>query len=397
MTDVFVPADDFAAGQASARPSVPAERPQPTPLPTAAPADAAQLRQMLIEAVTALPALPPPDPTDRYAPRHLTVLWLEKLNSHHTRRAYWRALTSWLTFCHRTALDPLAARAADVDAWISLQTATGPDGAVRPAKPNTLAQRKAAVSAWYTYLARNQVTDRNPGALATPIKVADTATKAPVLSAPQTAQLLDWAEQRAMRLDTEPAWRDVVVIAILFYVGVRVSALTDADVDDLTEEAGYRILRYGKKGGGRSYVRVEADIIRPLQHYLRLRAAREGVPVTELSGPLLVTTPHPYRPELTGGKRLTQRAVSDTIRTLAGQAGLPTADRLSPHSGRGTVITTMLANGVPLRKAQEHADHRNPQTTAGYDQGNHRLAGSPIPTLAAIIDQHRTPPELKEP
>ncbi|MGK5559462.1 hypothetical protein ACSNOI_48530, partial [Actinomadura kijaniata] len=66
-----------------------------------------------------LPALPPPDPTNRYGLRQLTVLWLERLESHHTRRAYWRALVAWLTYCQRTALDPVKARIADVDAWLT--------------------------------------------------------------------------------------------------------------------------------------------------------------------------------------------------------------------------------------------------------------------------------------
>ncbi|WP_067830339.1 tyrosine-type recombinase/integrase [Actinomadura kijaniata] len=366
---------------------------QPVPaLPTIAPTDATHLRHLLVKAVAVLPALPAPDPSDRYGLRQLTVLWLERLESHHTRRAYWRALSSWLTHCQRTALDPVNARIADVDAWLTLQTATGRDGTPRPPKPNTLAQRKAALSSWYTYLIGNQAADHNPAALAKKIKTTGTAKKAPVLSQQETAALLDHTEARARRLDTEAAWRDAALIALLFYTGVRVSAVTGADVTDFTTHAGYRILRYAKKGGGRSFVRVEADIIRPLERYLQLRAARLGMTVAELDGPLLATTPHPHRPTLAGGKRLVQRDVSNTIRTLAKQADLPAAEQLSPHSGRGTVITTMLATGVSLRKVQDHVEHADPRTTADYDQTDNRLTQSPVSTLAATIDAHRHAP-----
>lgn len=39
----------------------------------------------------------------------------------------------------------------------------------------------------------------------------------------------------------------------------------------------------------------------------------------------------------------------------------------TPHDARATVITSLLAAGIDLRRVQQFAGHANPRTTAGYD------------------------------
>lgn len=377
-------------------PTGPAE---PAPISTAVlaagPPDEA--RAQIAAAVTALP-FPAGDAAGRYGLAKLTVSWLLAQASDHTRRAYFRHLSSWLDWCHRTGLDPRHARRADVDDWTSQLTITSPRGQVRPAAPATRAQSLAAVSSWYAYLESNDACDRNPARAASrPRNVAATVRKAVVLSEAETSALLHHAEARAARLGSEAAWRDAALVAVLFYTGVRVSGVTGADLADLADEAGYRVLRYRVKGGGRSYVRVDGEVTRPLGHYLRLRAARLGATGDQLTGPLLATTPHPHIPGKAGGKRLTQRDVTNTLRTLARQAGLPAADTLTPHSGRGTVVTTLLGRGVDLTRVQDLVDHADPRTTRGYDATDNRLARSPVTTLTEAFAAHRNPPHPGKP
>ncbi|WP_433323203.1 tyrosine-type recombinase/integrase [Spirillospora sp. CA-294931] len=358
---------------------------------------AAGLGDLFDDAVALLPALVPEVPGDRYGLRALTAAWLRSQNSDATRRAYYRDLAGWLDFCARTGLDPLAARRADADDWTASMTAMTRTGATRPASSATRARRLAAVSSWYTYLQSNDVADRNPTLLASrpsSAQIAASARKAPSLSAAETAQLLDTAEGRAREQDTEAAWRDAAVIALLFYTALRVSAITGAGRDDLSTEAGYRVLWYRAKGkgpDGRGYVRADGELARVLDTYLTVRARRHAdgdLP----AGPLIVTTPHPYDPNKPGDKPLTQRDVTNILRRIAKQAGLPAASRLTPHSGRRTVITTLLGNDVPLAKVQDLADHADPRTTRGYDDTNHKLAASPVTDLTRIIAKHRDSP-----
>ncbi|MGI8331720.1 tyrosine-type recombinase/integrase [Actinomadura scrupuli] len=374
----------------TSRPPTPA-RPEEPALPSEAPQDPAALRALVVSAVLRLPALPAPDPGDRYGLAKLTASWLLAKNSHHTRRAYFGDLASWLAYCARTGLDPLKARRADADDWKDQLTVTGPGphGQVRAASAATLARRLAAVSSWYAYLQSNEVTERNPvGAVTRPRTGRSVAL--PALDEAATAALLDHAEGRAARLGSEAAWRDAALLALLFHTGVRVSVAYRAQVHDLDHEAGYPILRFTKKGDEPDFVRLEPEVLAPLNHYLTLRAAREHVAVTAVTGRLLLTTPHPYDQSKPGGKPLTQRDVSNTLRALARQAGLPSADTITPHTGRRTVATVLLGDDVPLHKVQDLLGHADPRTTRdGYDAHRHKLRTSPVGRLAQLYGRHR--------
>lgn len=349
------------------------------------------------EAVALLPALPTETPGDRYGLRALTTAWLRSRKSDATRRAYYRDLAGWLDFCSRTQLDPLAARRADVDDWSATMTAATRSGGTRPAGAATKARRLAAVSSWYTYLLSNEVADRNPTLLVnrpSSAEIAAAARKAPTLSVTETALLLDTAENRATTRNTEAAWRDAAVVFLLFYTALRVSAITGANIDDLTTEAGYRVLWHGVKGkgpDGRGYVRVDGELARVLDRYLCLRGRRHPDGICP-PGPLVVTTPHAFDKTKTGDQHLTQRDVTNILRAAAKRAGLPAAPRLTPHSGRRTVITTLLGHDVPLAKVQDLAGHADPRTTRSYDDSNHKLAASPVTDLTRILARQRTPP-----
>ncbi|REF00771.1 tyrosine-type recombinase/integrase [Thermomonospora umbrina] len=349
-----------------------------------------------VEAVAMLPALPIDEDGGRYGLRTLTAAWLRGQNSDATRRAYYQDLAGWLAHCAHAGLDPLTARRADVDDWTVTMTAAVRGGGSRPAGAATKARRLAAVSSWYRYLQSNDAAERNPTLLVkrpTSAEIEAASRRAPTLGVQETAALLDAAESRAHREDTEAAWRDAAVIALLFYTALRVSAITGADIADLTTEAGYRILRHGLKGrgpAGRGYVRLDGELTRVLDLYLEARSRRHPDGVRP-AGPLVVTTPHPHDPGKPGDKRLTQRDVTNILRRHAHRAGLPAAARLTPHSGRRTVITTLLGNDVPLAKVQDLAGHADPRTTRRYDDTNHKLAASPVTDLTRILAKHRNP------
>lgn len=326
---------------------------------------------------------------DRYHVRNLTVLWLEADKSEHTRRAYYADLAAWLTWCERTGLDPLAARRADVDAWKATITVTGRGGAVRPAAPGSVARKLAAISSWYRYLQSNDVTTSNPMAAVRRPR-ANPAQPLPALDEDSVVTLLDHADARARGNDSEASWRDAALLSVLFYTGLRVSGITTATVGDLGQDAGHPILRYQKKGGTRDFVPLVPAALQPLRRYLELRAARERVTVNQLTGPLLVTSPHRHRADRPGGQALTQRDVWNTLRTLARQAGLAAADTITPHTARRTAGTLLLAHGVEVQKVQDLLGHADIRTTRDrYDAHRHKLETSPVHTLAELLGDRR--------
>jgi integrase/recombinase XerC len=347
------------------------------------------LREEIAAAVALLPALPAADPADRYHVRSLTALWLEADKSEHTRRAYYADLAAWLSWCQRTGLDPLAARRADVDAWKTTITATGHGGATRKAAPSSVARKLAAISSWYRYLQSNDATNINPMA-AVQRPRTNPAGPLPALDQDSVARLLDHAEARAQANGSEASWRDAALVSLLFYTGLRVSAITTATLGDLDHDAGYTILRYHKKGGTRDFVPLVPAALAPLRHYLELRAARAQISVNQLNGPLLATTAHRYRTDRPGGQALVQRDVWNTLRTLAHQAGLTAAGTITPHTARRTTGTLLLAHGVPVQKVQDLLGHADIRTTRDrYDAHRHKLETSPVHTLAQLLGDHR--------
>jgi integrase/recombinase XerD len=347
------------------------------------------LREALAEAVAQLPALPPPDPLDRYAIRHVTMLWLEADKTPHTRRAYYADLANWLSWCDRTGLDPLAARRADVDAFKATIIVTGRDGLPRQASPSTVARVLASLSSWYRYLQSNDVCDRNPVAAVNRPKTSKTPPL-PALDGDSAARLLNHLEDRAERNASEASWRDAAVAALLFYTGLRVSGLTGAQVADLDSDAGHPILRYTAKGGHRDFVPLAPAALYPLQRYLALRAERTGTTPDRLTGPLLATTPHPYKKDSPGGKALTQRHVWYLLRREARRIGLDAADSISPHTARRTTGTLLLSADVPVQKVQDLLGHADIRTTRDrYDAHRHKLDTSPVHTLAQLLGDAR--------
>jgi integrase/recombinase XerD len=83
------------------------------------------------------------------------------------------------------------------------------------------------------------------------------------------------------------------------------------------------------------------------------------------------------------GKRIDRQAVFRLVRRLAKEAGLPEADRLSPHSLRHAFATTARAEGVPLEDVQDAMGHADPRTTRRYDRDRHNLDRDPAYTIAA--------------
>lgn len=362
------------------------------PVMTAYPERRRTARAAVQEAVAVLPALPPYDRLDRYGVRNLTVLWLEADKSEHTRRAYYADLADWLTWCERTGLDPLAARRADVDAWKGTTAARTRDGGVRPAAPATLARRLATLSSWYRYLMSNDVTERNPVEAVHRPRTND-SPPLPALAEASAVRLLEHAQRRAWRNGSEASWRDAAVVSLLFHTGLRVSALTGAQLGDLDRDGGHAVLRYLKKGGTRDLVPLAPPVVATLGRYLAARAHRLGCPQEALTGWLLQTAPRAGSAAAgsagsssPGGSPLTQRDVWRTLRTLAAQAGIPEAATITPHTARRTAGTVLLAHGVPVQMVADLLGHRDIRTTRDrYDAHRHKLDSSPAYTLAEIL------------
>jgi integrase/recombinase XerD len=284
----------------------------------------------------------------------LTTMWLSRQRSAHTRTAYRRDLWQWGDWCAATGRNPLTARAADLDAWIVEQRATGARG--KPAAESTIARRLSAVASWYDYLVVNTAADpeplirHNPALAAARPRIDPDDSSTVGLDRPEADRLL--ARARADSLTSH------ALLLLLLVAGLRVGSAIDARIEHLGSDRGHRVLTVTVKGGRRRRIPLPPV----LSHALDQMLTERGNPA---EGPLFVTP---------SGLVIYELYVYRLIRRLARRAGLASADALSPHSLRHTAITEILdATGGDLRRAQDFAGHADPRTTRRYDRRRDQL------------------------
>jgi integrase/recombinase XerD len=133
------------------------------------------------------------------------------------------------------------------------------------------------------------------------------------------------------------------LVAMLGLPGLRISEATSADIADLGEEHGHRVLQVCGKG-------TEIVLV-PLPPALR-RAIDQAVGLRN-RGPIPVNT---------HSARMDRRAATRRLRRLSRTAGIHAA-KAHPYMLRHTFVTTMLDAGVDLRDVQIAARHADPRTT----------------------------------
>ncbi len=153
------------------------------------------------------------------------------------------------------------------------------------------------------------------------------------------------------------ALRTAAVVRLLLHNALRVDEACAADIADLGEDSGHRVLRVVRKGARKAKVPLTPATVAALEAYLADRAQRAGAGEwRQLSGPLLATA---------SGGRLRQGHLWELVRRLARTAGIGAWEHLSPHSLRHSAITFALDAGAALRDVQDYAGHKDPARPAG--------------------------------
>ena len=152
---------------------------------------------------------------------------------------------------------------------------------------------------------------------------------------------------------------------MLGLLGLRIFGATAADITDLGEEHGHRVLRVCGKG--------TKVVLIPLPPAVGRAIDRAIGPRTR--GPILLKS---------RGTRMDRHVATRRLRHLAQSAGVRIT-KPHPHMLRHTFVTTMLDAGVDLRDVQIAARHADPRTTMRYDRARKNLDRHPNYILAAYM------------
>jgi site-specific recombinase XerD len=283
-------------------------------------------------------------------------------------------------------MDPRAATASDVKAWLHALDAAG-------ARRRTRQRMLSTVSALYGHLAETGVVAANPAALnRTRLGLASSARDASPtirLTAAQLRALLDAAARlpsvRNPQLATLYRRRAVAVVALLT-LGLRISEVVALDRADLYRTGGDDVLRVLGKGGLHREVYL-TDLARStLAAYLAERDQLAGSAAPARRGRANATT-SPLIATRSGGRcsRFDLYTLLRRVAAAAGPALDGVADRVHPHALRHAYVTIALEEDARIQHVQSDVGHATIATTQHYDRGRRTRGASAADRVAEAI------------
>ena len=260
-------------------------------------------------------------------------------------------LRSFVTWCEERGLDPLAAQRPHIELYVRWMQE------VRRYKPSTISRRVAVMAGFYRTCVIDELLAHSPAEY---VRRPNVPPESPTLGLThlQFEAMLATARQSSNI-------NDFALVAMLGLLGLRIFEACGANIEDLGEEHGHRVLKVRGKGGKVVLTPLPPAVSRAIE---RAVAERE-------SGPILRTR---------RGTRMDRHCATRRLHRLA-QAGGVHAARMHPHMLRHTFVTTMLDAGVDLRDVQIAARHADPRTTMRYDRARKNLDRHPNYILAAYM------------
>ncbi len=271
----------------------------------------------------------------------------------HTRRAYARAVTEFLTWCESNGVPVITAvQPLHVAAWVEMQT--------REHAAPTVKQRLAALRHLFDWLVTGQVMPTNPASSVRGPSHVVRVGKTPVLAPEEARSLLD-----SIDTGNHAGLRDRALLALMVYSFARIGAALGMRVEDVFTQNRRLWVRLREKGGKAHAMPCHHNLETYLNTYI------EGTNLAEdPKGPLFRTIGR-------GTGLLTQTPLPQAnayamIGRRAAAAGIGT--KLGNHSFRATGITAYLKNGGTLEKAAQMANHASTRTTQLYDRRREELS-----------------------
>ena len=211
---------------------------------------------------------------------------------------------------------------------------------------SSMARKISALRSFCQVLCRQNILKENPAQL---VKLPKIPKKIPNhLTVEDCAKLIE-----APDLSTPLGKRDRAILELLYACGVRVSELSDLNLDDINYKECLILVR--GKGKKERLAPFGQYCHRALEAYLKERAALTKPNSGEPRMPLFLNH---------SGTRLTTRSVARIVEKYARLCGL--SQKISPHGLRHSFATHMLNSGADLRSIQELLGHKSLSTTQKY-------------------------------
>jgi integrase/recombinase XerD len=316
--------------------------------------DSAQCRGMMTFSELASAASDLPEPfTDRLRLAVAAYLARFKGSSREHTESDLRCYLSW---CAERGLDPLAAQRPHLELYIRWMQEIG------RFKPSTVSRRFSVTAGFYRTCVLDGLLQHSP---AEHVRRPAVPAESPTLG---FTHLQFEALLTAARESPNPS--DFALVTMLGLLGLRIFEATGADIADLGEEHGHRVLRVCGKGSKVVQVPLPPAVSRAID---RAAGLRDG-------GPILLNG---------RSTRMDRHAATRRLRHLADTAGLRA--KVHPHMLRHTFVTTMQGRGVASDATfrEKREDTRPALQLPRPSQREGRVASKAAMTCDAITPLHQ--------
>lgn len=290
-----------------------------------------------------VPAPLPDEVATAWLQPFLEHLALERRYSPHTVRNYRQAFVDFHRWLEASGLS-----GRSYDELTARETRDFVIEAQRRFDRRTLHNHVSGLRAFYKYWQRHGRLSRNPF---NGVPLPKLEKRLPKFLTETQMKLLLQGPQRLLdngSVDAFTAWRDRLVMELLYGGGLRVSELTGLNYGAIDVANGVaRVLGKGRKERVCPLGRVALTVLAKWQREFAIGTGRED--------PVVVNTRH---------ERLPVRQVQLLLKRYLALAGLPMD--LTPHKLRHSYATHLLNAGADLRLVQELLGHVNLSTTQVY-------------------------------
>jgi site-specific recombinase XerD len=275
----------------------------------------------------------------------------------HTRRAYSRAVSEFMTWCEENGVPSITGvQPLHVSAWIELQTREHEHAAP------TVKLRLAALRHLFDWLVTGQVISTNPASSVRGPSHSPKIGRTAVLAPDEARALIDSID---IDIATPAGLRDRALIGLMVFSFARIGAALGMKVEDVFTQNRRLWVRLREKGGKPHAMPCHHNLETYLSAYIE-GAGLAGDP----KGPLFRTIGRGTA--LLTRTPLPQPNAYAMVGRRAAAAGIAT--KLGNHSFRATGITAYLKNGGTLEKAAQMANHASTRTTQLYDRRHEELS-----------------------
>lgn len=215
--------------------------------------------------------------------------------------------------------------------------------------PVTRNRKLYSIRSFYKYLVKYEYVEKNSA-------LTIEASKTKIRAEPIYLKLADAQKyiQTIKEYDGVNKKRDLAIVKIFLYAGLRISELINLDLEDI--DYGDQSIKFYGKGNKERYVPLHKDVITSIEEYLPER--NEIKPKNKDAKRALFLSRH--------GKRISPRSIQIFVKKYAKMAGVKKASKITPHKLRHTFASILYQKTKDLRVVQDLLGHTNISTTQIY-------------------------------